>query len=568
MDFKKEIAELVCKKIKLPREKVEQLITIPPQNELGDFALPCFTLAKKHKKNPAEISKQLEKEIKPNESIEKIKSAGPYLNFFVNKKILAEHILSQINDKYGKSKLGEKQKVIIDFSAPNIGKPMHIGHIRSTIIGDSIMRTLNFLGYETIGINYLGDIGLHIGKLVVAYELWLDKKALEKDPTKELLRLYIKFCEKEKSEFNEGQDEPDDYSNNEWTEKAREKLRLIELGDKKTCAIWRQIRDISGKEFDKVYQILKINFNETTGQSFFSEKGKEIVSNALRKGLATVEKDSNAVFMEFENLPKKYILRSNGTASYITQDIAAAVERYKKYKFDKMVYVTDYRQLLHFQQLFEILKKIGYDFYKKCVHVKFGTVNFGKEIMATREGKVLLLEEVLRKTIEKAKQEIKKRKTKGDAEKVGVASIKYAILRNEPVKDVEFSWKNALNFEGETGPYLQYSYARAGSIIKKAGEEKNVKVKTGNFKLKEEEIKLIKKLGDFPEIAKEAGEKLSPNILANYSFQLAQIFNEFYANCKVVGSKEESLRLKLVEAFRITIKNALYLLGIEVMEEM
>ncbi|MBM3247472.1 arginine--tRNA ligase, partial [Candidatus Pacearchaeota archaeon] len=532
-------------------------------------AFPCFKLSSILKKNPVEIAKQLQKEIKITDSLEKVQATGPYLNFFVNKTQEAEFIL-KITDQYGNSKQGKDKKIVIDFSGPNIGKPMHVGHIRSTVVGDSILRNYNALGYKTIGINYLGDIGLHIGKLIVAWELWLDKKALEKDPIKELLRLYVKFCENEKSEFQEGQDE--EFEANEWTNKAKEKLKLIELGDKKTHEVWKQIRVYSGKGFDKVYKILNIDFTETTGQSKFSEAGKEIIINAQKKGLAKTEQDG-AVMVEFDKLPKRYILRSNGTASYITQDIGAAIERQKKYQFDKMIYVTDYRQQLHFQQLFEILNKFGFKFYNKCYHVPFGTVNFGKEIMATRAGKIILLEDVLKKTIEKAEEEIKKRKTKGDAEKIAVGAIKYVILRNEPVKDVEFSWDAALNFEGESGPYLQYSYARASSILRKA-EKENKKAKSKASKkveipnLNKQEIELIKKIKSFPEIVKQAAEKLNPSLLAHYSYELSQIFNEFYHNTKVIGEKEEAFRLKLVNAFARTLKNALYLLGIEVMDEM
>lgn len=564
MDTKEEIIKILEKQTKLKKDEISNILEIPSKPELGDFAFPCFKLSSILKKNPVEIAKQLQKEIKSSKDIEKVQATGPYLNFFINKKSEAEFIL-KINKDYGKDSIGKDKKIVIDFSGPNIGKPMHVGHIRSTVIGDSILRIYNNLGYKTIGINYLGDIGLHIGKLIVAWELWLNKKALEQDPIKELLRLYVKFCENEKSEFQEGQDE--EFEANEWTNKAKEKLKLIELGDKKTEEIWKQIRVYSGKGFDKVYKMLNIDFTETTGQSKFSDKGKEIIMNALKKGLAKAEHDG-AVMVEFDKLPKRYILRSNGTASYITQDIGAAVDRNKKYDFDKMIYVTDYRQQLHFQQLFEILNKFGYSFYNKCYHVPFGTVNFGKEIMATRAGKIILLEDVLKKTIEKAQEEIKKRKTKGDAEKIAVGAIKYVILRNEPVKDVEFSWDAALNFEGESGPYLQYSYARALSIIKKAQNKKAKGTIKIPKKLEKTEIELIKKIKDFPDVVKQASEKLNPSLIAHYSHELAQIFNEFYHNTKVIGEKEEAFRLKLVNAFAITLKNTLYLLGIEVMDEM
>ena len=366
-------------------------LTSPPNPALGDFAFPCFRLAGIFKKNPVDIAKQIAKEIKPSSNIEKIEAKGPYLNFFVNKKQTFEHILN-LDENYGKSSEGKNKKIVVDFSGPNIVKPMHVGHIRSTILGDSIIRTYNFLGYKTTGINYLGDIGLHIGKLIVAYELWLDKKALKQDPVKELLRLYVRFCKKEKSQVSEGQDEAgEEFLDNEWTNKAKEKIRLIEIGDKEAHRIWKEIRDASGKGFDKVYKILNVNFSETTGQSFFSDKGKSIITEALKKGLAKPESDG-AVYVEFkdkkgeETLPKRYVLRSNGTASYITQDIGALVERNKKYQFDKIIYITDYRQRLHFQQLFEILKRFGNNFTDKCEHLGLVTLNFGKEILASRTG--------------------------------------------------------------------------------------------------------------------------------------------------------------------------------------
>lgn len=571
---KKEIAEFLSKFVNLKKEEIGSILEIPPSSELGDFSFPCFKLSGILKKSPVEIARQLEKEIKPKGNINQIKAQGPYLNIFLRKEIFAEKVLD-IDDNYGRDNLGKNKKVVIDFSAPNIGKPMHIGHIRSTIVGDSLMRLYDFLGYQTVGINYMGDIGLHIGKLIVAYELWLDKKALDKDPVAELLRLYVKFCEKEKSELTEGSEEASDtqdYSDNEWTNRAKEKLKLIELGDKRAHEIWKEIREKSQKGFDRVYKMLDVNFNETTGQSKFSDAGKEIIVKAQKKGIAKIDKETGAVYVEFiekgkEILPKKYVLRSNGTASYITQDIGAAVEREKNYKFDKMIYVTDYRQSLHFKQLFKILNSFGYNFSDKCSHVAFGTVNFGKEIIATRAGRIVLLEDVLKKTVEKAEQEIKKRKTKGDPESIGIGAVKYIILRNEPIKDVEFSWDAALNFEGDSGPYLQYSYARASSILKKAKykESKNLKVPE---KLEQGELDLIKKILDFPSIVKKSSDDLNPSLIAKYSFELAQLFNEFYMKCKVIDGENEAFRLKLVDSFRKTIKNSLYLLGIEVMEEM
>ncbi len=569
--FKDIIIELLVKETRLKKEEISHLIEIPPNPGMGDYAFPCFILSKREKKAASQISESIKNNIikKIPKEVEKIESKGPYINFFINKKILADKVL-KINANYGKSAVGKKKTICIDFSHPNLGKPMHIGHIRSTIIGDSLMRIYDYLDYKPIGINYLGDIGLHIGKLIVAWELWLNKEALKKDPVIELLRLYVKFCGEEKTEIKEGMDE--EFQDNEWTNKAKEKLRLLELGDRKAIKIWEEIQKHSLKGFNKVYDMLKVNFNDWRGQSNFSEKGKEIVLNALERGLAKRDKD-NAVYVELNNNPenKKYILRSNETASYITQDLGAAVQRYKKYKFDSMIYVVDFRQEDHFKALFTILKVLGYGFVDTMHHLKFGAVKFGTEIFATREGNIILLEDVLKKTIQKAKEEIDTRKTNGDARIVGVGAIKYIILKNEPIKDVQFSWEAALSFEGNTGPYLQYSYARASSIIKKAKGKNFNKAKLKIDNLTKEEIALIKKISDFPEIVLQAGEKMNPSLLANYSHELAQIFNEFYHNCPVLNDKDKlqkAFRLRLVDAFRTTLHNSLHLLGIEVMNEM
>jgi len=548
--FKQKIIELISKETKLKSEQVETLIETPPNPEMGDYAFPCFILSKKYKKSPKEIAEKLISKIKPTKNIDEVKAMGPYLNFFINKQELTKQII-KINANYGKTNLGKKRKIAIDFSGPNIGKPMHIGHIRSTILGDSLMRIYDYLGYNAIGINYLGDVGLHIGKLIVAYELWLDKAALKKDPISELLRLYVEFNAKEGK-------------NPKLTEQAKEKLKQIELGDKKTEKIWSDIQKASGEGFSKVYDLLNIDFHETVGQSEFSEKGKQLVINALEKGIAKRE-DDGAVYVEL-NGKKKFVLRSNETASYITQDLGAAVERFKKHKFDKMIYVTDFRQAGHFDSLFTILKLMKYDFADKLVHLGFGTVKFGKEIMATRKGDIIFLQDVLDKTIEKAEQNIKKRKTKGDATKVGTGAIKYIALRNEPQRDIQFSWEQALSFEGNTGPYLQYSYARASSIIKKAKDFNKSVAKIPE--LSKSEISLIKKIDQFPEIVINAGEQMNPSLIANYSFELAKTFSEFYSSCKVVGDPCEGFRLRLVDAFRTCLKNSLHLLGIEVMEEM
>ena len=564
--FKQKIITLLSKETRLKPEELENLLEVPPNPDLGDYAFPCFILSKKEKKSPNEIAEKLVKNlsVKLPKEIEKLEIKGAYLNIFINKTQLAKKII-KINANYGKTNLGKKKKIAIDFSAPNIGKPMHIGHIRSTIVGDSLMRIYSFLGYNAIGINYLGDMGLHIGKIIVAWELWLNKDALKKDSVAELLRLYVRFCGKEKSEIKAGQEnEPNELQDNEWTNKAKEKIQLLELGDKKATKIWDEIRKSSGKGFDKVYNLLNVEFTETTGQSYFADKGKEIITEAILNNHAKAE-TSGAVYIEINKKPK-YILRSNKTATYMTYDLGAAVERFDKHNFHKMIYVTDYRQAGHFKQLFYLLNLFEYDWADKLYHLGFGTINFGKEIMKTRKGEIILLEDVLKKTIEKAEKEIKKRKTKGSGEKVGIGAIKYIVLKNEPTRDVNFSWEQALSFEGNTGPYLQYSYARASSIIRKAKNFNKTLRKIPN--LEKSEIKLIKKISEFPDVIIRAEKNLNPSLIANYSYGLAKTFSEFYTKCPVLKSENEAFRLLLINSFRTTLKNALYLLGIEVADEM
>lgn len=549
---------------KISREEIEKLIEIPPQQEMGDFAFPCFSLAKIEKKSPLMISQDLVEKIRKDlpKEISGVEVKSAYVNFFVDKKFLAEKVLKDALKKGYGSNNNEAKKIIVDYSCPNAGKPMHVGHIRSTVIGDVICRLARANGDKPIGINYLGDIGLHIGKLIVAWELWLDKKKLKEDPTKELLRLYVEFCKNEKSEIKEGTEE-DDFANNEWTLKAKAKLKLIEEGDKNANKIWEEIKKASIDGFNRVYRKLNISFDEITGQSKFTEKGKDIVADGVRKGVFKKD-ETGAAYAEFGE-QKKFVLRSNGTAFYMTQDLGAAVSRSEKYAFDKMIYVTDYRQNFHFEQLFTILDRLGYAFAKNCDHIGFGTVNFGSEIMATREGRVILLEEVIDKVTEKVREQNKMRSSNADALAVSVAALKYAILRIEPSKDVEFSWDKALQFEGNTGPYLLYSYARASSILRKI---KNKKTKLEIFDLSKEESALLTKIGNFPEVVQQAYRQLAPNLVANYAFELCQTFNEFYHAHQVIGSREEALRLKLIEAFRSVLKSSLNLLGIKELEEM
>ncbi len=577
--MKEIIVRALIKATKLKRHEIESLVEIPPNPKLGDYAFPCFELVKKLKKNPGEIARELAEKIKPEKEISKIKVVDAYINFFINKKTLAESVVRKIlkeKENYGRKK--ENRKIVIDFSGPNIGKPLHVGHIRSSVLGDSLKKIFEFLGNKTIGINYLGDTGLHIGKLIVAHKLWGNAKKIEENPQKELLNLYVKFCKKEKISAEQElekflkREERKKYLENEWTKRARKELEKLEKNDKENKKIWKKIKKYSIKGFLKTYKILDIEFNEITGQSKFSNVGKKVVEIALSKGIATRNKKGKITAkLKKDNLPNKIILRGNGTALYSTQDLGAAVARYKKYKFDRMIYVVGFEQQLYFKQIFKILEKLGYKWSKNLVHLPFGLLSLEQGRISSREGRVVFLQDVIDRVKILALKEINaknpklKNKEKA-AEKIGLAALKYSILSKEPIKTSKFSFKQALSFEGDTGPYLQYSYVRASSIIRKAKKQL-----TTNFNisgLTENEIELVKKLSGFPEIVNKAKEDLNPSLITNYGFNLCQEFNKFYHICPVIDSKFELFRVALVEAFKIVVRKILYLLGIKPLEKM
>jgi len=578
--FKEKIAVLLKKHAGISEKEILSLLEIPPRQELGDFAFPCFVLAPKLKRNPqdiaAEISGKLQLEI-PKE-IERIEAAGAYINFFVNKTMFVKSVIEKIlkeKEKYGKC--NENKRIVIDYSAPNIGKPMHVGHIRSTILGDSLKKILEFHDNKVIGINYLGDIGLHIGKLIVAYQKWGNDKQIEKNPEKELLKLYVKFCREEKLLEEEAlsktieQEEKEEYLENEWTKKAKQMLQKIESGDKETVAFWKKIEKYSLNGFLDIYKILNIKFNEITGQSKFSALGKKIVEKALAKKIAIKSKDWE-IITKLEPLPDKIILRSDGTALYATQDLGAALSRYEKYKFDKMIYVTGSEQILYFQQLFKILEKLGYGWAKSLVHLPFGLINLEEGKMSSREGRVIFLHDIIEKAKELALKEIEKKnpklKNKKEVAKdVGLAALKYSILKLEPIKSITFSYEHAINFEGDTGPYLQYTHARACSILKKAKEKGNA-----NFYLMKnpKELELVSHLGRFPEVAAAAVSQLKPHLIVTYASETAKLFNEFYAACPVLQAEKglSEARIELVKASKQVLATCLNLIGIKALERM
>lgn len=556
--MKEIVAKLIAKSAGLQDSNIISSIEVPPNPTLGDFAFPCFSLAKELKKNPMQIAQELAKNIKLPSEFEKVEAKGPYINFFLNKTSFAADVLKEIlkkKDKFGYRDMGKKKVVAIDMSAPNIAKPFGIGHLRSTIIGESLSRICQSQGFKTVKINYLGDWGTQFGILIAGYKKWGDAKKLEKEPIAHLLDLYVK-ANKDPELEQEGRD---------WFKK-------LEDGNSEALALWKKFRSYSLKEFEKVYSILGSSFDVISGESVYNNKMDGTVKELEQKGLLKASEGAQVVDLEEYGLGVCLIKKSDGASLYATRDITAAIDRHKKYKFERMIYEVGSEQSLHFKQFFKVLELMGYSWAKNCVHVNHG-LYLGKDgkKFSTRQGKNVFMLDVLNETIDLAKKEIAKREKlpakelEKRAKLIALSAILYGDLKNYRSNDIVFDIERFLSFEGDTGPYLLYSYARARSILQKA-KYKSSKPKTKD--VNEKEKLLINELNNFPEVVAHAYSSLAPNLVANYAFQLSQTFNEFYHANQVIGSEQEQFRLVLVDCFSQVLKNALYLLGINVLERM
>jgi len=545
--------------LKLNKKELEELIEIPRNLKMGDYALPCFSLAKKLRKNPVEIAKDVADKVKLNGNFEKVEAVGPYVNFFVSGHVIAKKVIGRVSkekNKYGSNNFGKGKKVVVEMSSPNIAKPFGIGHLRSTIIGNSLSIICESQGFKTIKINYLGDWGTQFGKIIVGYKKIGKAEGLKKDPVKYMLKLYT-----------EGNKE-------KYEDEAREWFRKLEGNNAEARKLWKTFRELSLKHFGEIYEKLGIKFDVVSGESHYSNKIMgDIVSKLKNKKLIKKDQGAEIVNLEKYGFGVSLIRKSDGATLYATRDLAAAIDRYKKYRFSKMIYEVGSEQNLYFKQLFKILELMGNRWAKDCVHVNHGLYlgEDGKRFR-TRKGKIVFMEDVLSETIELAKKEIKKRHKvnkkdlEGRAKKIAIAAIFYGDMKNYRGNDVVFDVKRFLSFDGDTGPYLLYSYARAKSILRKSRYNEKKKFVIGE--INENEKRLISLIGNFPEIVEKAYNDLAPNLIANYAYELSRAFSDFYHNVKVIGSEEEQFRLRLVWAFSQTMKNALELLGIEVIEEM
>ncbi len=568
---KDKLAELLSGMIDgLETSDIREMIEIPPDSSMGDFAFPCFRLAKTMRKAPQMIAADLAEKLAGNEAFSKVENVNAYVNFFMNKAEVAGAAVDAVikaGAAYGGSDQGNGKTVCIDYSSPNIAKPFHIGHIRSTVIGNSLYKIFDSLGYNVVRINHLGDYGTQFGKMIVAYRKWGSKEEVEAEPIKSLLKYYVKFHE-------EAEKDP------ALEDEARHTFTLLENGAEEETALWQWFRDESLKEFNYVYDLLGITFDSYAGESFYSDKMDRVVDILESKGLLKDSDGTQIVDLSEYNMTPALIKKKDGSTLYIPRDLAAVLYRKETYDFDKCIYVVASQQNLHFQQLFKIVSLMGFDWADKCVHVPFGMVSLEDGTMSTRKGKVVFLLDVLTKAIEKTKEVIAEKNVAEEdidqtAKDVGIGAVMFQELSNNRIKDYVFSWDKVLNFEGETGPYVQYTHARACSVLRNAGASAEA-VLNGTAKpdmkyiTGEAAYELVKAIASFPEVVQDAAAKYEPSVVTRHIIDVAQFFNKFYHDEHILVDNEEEkqAKLALVYAAKQTIANGLALLGIAAPERM
>lgn len=561
MDYKAVIANKISSVLNIGQEDVMRLLEIPPRPEMGDYAFPCFSLAKTLRKAPNAIASELKDQLQIKE-VERIEVLGPYLNFFLDKTEFLSGAVSEILSKreaFGHSDTGEGKTVLVEYSSPNIAKPFHVGHLFTTVIGNSLSRIFKSQGYKTERINHLGDWGTQFGKLISGYERWVDLEKLKETPIEELNRIYVKFHE-------EAEKEPS------LNDEARAHFKNLEDGKEYEVKLWKEFRELSLMVFERVYKELGVEFDSYAGESFYGDKMDEVVDILEEKGILTESNGAQVVMLDEYNMPPTIIKKADGATIYATRDLAAAIYRKRTYDFFKNIYVVGTPQSLHFRQVFKTLELAGFEWAKDCVHVGFGLVKFPGKMMSSRKGDVVLLDDLLKEAVVTAEKIIHDKnpnlKDKEDvAHKVGIGAVIFTYLKNGREKDIIFDWDEILSFDGETGPYVQYTYARAKSILRKNDTYNDADLSglTGT-----EEFELSKTLASFASAVNQAMEKYEPSVITRYVLQVAKDFNKFYNNCPI-NSAETSVkkaRLQLVDATTVVIKNALALLGIETVEEM
>lgn len=567
-NFKSIIAEKIAQVTNLNKEELETYIECPPNKEMGDYSFPCFRLAKEMKKAPQLIAEEIKEKITLDSGvIEKVEVVNGYLNFFITIQALAKTIFDEMDtqkEQYGSSKEGEGKNIVIDYSSPNIAKPFHIGHLRSTVIGSSLYKIYEFLGYNCIGINHLGDYGTQFGKLIEGYKRWGNEYDIESNPIDELTKIYIRInqaCKEDEEVLNA----------------CRDNFKKLEDGDPYCTKLWEKFKELSLKEFQRVYDLLDVHFDSLNGEAFYSDKMDEVVKLLEKSGKLVDSEGARIVELEDKQMPPCIIEKSNGSTTYATRDLAAVLYRARTYNFYKALYVTSYEQILHFKQIFEVSKLLGLDkkYTDNLYHIPFGMVQLKTGKMSTREGNIIKLEELLNEAITRVGAIIEAKNPELEdkdeiAKIVGIGAVIFNDLYNSRIKDEIFDWDEILNFNGETGPYLQYIYVRTNSILEKAGYLPNIN-DINLAELEEENAKkILKLLYNFNDTVKQALDKNEPYIIARYLINLAQAFSTFYNSSKIITEEKsiQDARLYLTYSVNTVLKTGAKLLGIKMPQRM
>lgn len=575
LNFKKEIAKFIANAVKLDENELESYIEVPKDSTNGDYAFPCFRLAKELKKSPVIIANDIKEKIVLDESIiEKVEVVSGYLNFYVNKQKMASEVIGEMlkNEDYGKSNVGNGKNIVIDYSAPNIAKPFHIGHLRSTVIGGALYKIYKYLGYNTIGINHLGDYGTQFGKMIEGYKLWKDEYNLEKNPIDQMMDIYIRInnlCKEDEKVL----------------ENCRNNFKKLEDGDPYCVELWEKFKQLSLKEFQRVYELLDSKFDSWNGEAFYSDKMQEVIDILEKTGKLEESQGAKIINLEDKGINTPIIIKkSNDSTTYATRDLAAILYRSRTYDFDKALYVVSYEQNLHFKQVFETAKLLGIDekYTKGLEHVSFGMVLLPTGKMSTREGTVVKLEDLLDEAIQRAKTVIETKNPELEnkdevAKKVGIGAVIFNDLSNSRIKDEIFDWNTILNFQGETGPYIQYTYVRTKSIIEKSGNKfediqnsdifRNVKLE---YLQDEEAQNILKLIYNFEEILKQVTEKNEPSILSRYLIDVAKAYSSYYNNNKIIVEDTDikNARIFITYATGKILEIGASLLGIKMPDKM
>ena len=568
INFKNIVANAISKVVNINETEIEMSIEKPKGSENGDYAFPCFRLAKELHKAPQMIANDVKENIKVDENqIIKIEVVGGYLNFFINKEILVKEVLNEMseNKEYGKSTIGNGKNIVIDYSAPNIAKPFHIGHLRSTVIGAALYKIYKYLGYNVTGINHLGDYGTQFGKLIEGYKLWGNEYNIEENPIDELTKIYIRINQACKED-------------EKVLENCRNNFKKLEDGDKYCVEIWQKFRELSLKEFQKVYDILGSKFDSWNGEAFYSDKMPEVIEILNKTGKLVESEGAKIIDLEDKGINTPCIIeKSNGSSTYATRDLAAIMYRARTYDFDKALYITSYEQVLHFKQVFEVAKLLGLDekYTNGLEHVAFGMVLLPTGKMSTREGTSIKLSDLLNEAISRAKAIIEQKNPELEnkdevAKKVGVGAVIFNDLANNRVKDEIFDWDTILNFQGETGPYIQYTYVRTKSVIEKAGGVPDISEVNSELLQDEYSIKLLKLIYDFEDVLVQVTDKNEPSILSRYLIDVAKTYSNFYNENKIINDDKnlQNARVYLTYSAGIILKTGAGLLGIEMPDKM